>query len=323
MNEVLLTLLFVVISAFYAGVETGAYRLNRLRLRLRASEGDARATRLQKLLRDPQMFVATMLSGTNLTRYGASAFATAFFTNIGVSRAEIAATAALTPIALVLGEILPKAFFAIRANTVLYRLTWPLRATILLTWPLSMALKGVMFLFTALMGRDDDQLAAGRITARRIRYFLSEGRVDGAVSEDQGRIAHNIMKLRETDVSSVMTPLPTVQSVEQSSTGDDVRAAARTVAHSRLPVYEGQPENIVGVVVLLELLCAENDPDSLEGFIREPGRLQPRQGIESALRQLRRGRQHMGIVTDADGRAIGIVTLKDLVEEIVGELEEW
>jgi len=323
MSEVLLTLLFVILSAFYAGVETGAYRLNRLRLRLRASEGDLRAARLQRLLRDPQMFVATMLSGTNLTRYGASAFATAFFTRIGVSRAEIAATAVLTPVALVLGEILPKAFFAIRANTVLYRLTWPIRATAFLTWPLSMALKGIMFLFTAMMGREEAQVTAGRLTARRIRYFLSEGRVDGALSEDQGRMARNIMKLSETDVSSVMAPLPTVQLIERSSTGEEVRAAARTVTHSRLPVYDGQPENVVGVVVLLEFLCAEDDPDSLEGFIREPGRLRPDQGIESALRQLRRGRQHMGIVTDADGRAIGIVTLKDLVEEIVGELEEW
>jgi putative hemolysin len=322
MTEVLIILGLILISAFSAGAETGAYCLNRIRLRLRESQGDWRAVRLAALLRDRHRFVATMLGATNLTRYAATAVATYSFAALAVRHPDLVATACLTPVTLLLGEILPKALFATHANTLMYRLTLPIRLTAVLLWPLATVLVAVMELFSAILGREEAD-GMGILTTARLSYFLAEGRRGGAITEEQDRIARNILEIQKRPVERAMVPLEKVDMIPLDITPAELRRHAAGTHYARLPVYERERAHIVGVLVLLEFLWAEPEPASIADCVRPAARLAAGLPIDEALLALRRARQPMGIVTDESGRAVGLVTIKDLVEEIVGELKEW
>jgi len=322
MAEVLAILMLVLVSAFYNGAETGAYCINRIRLRLRQSEGDRRAVRLAALLHDRQRFVATMLCGTNLALYGATAIATASLAALAVPHPDLIAVACLTPVTLLLGDILPKALFATHANTLMYRLTLPVRATSFLLWPLATVLKGIMELFSAVLGREEVE-AMGTLTTARLSYFLDESHREGAITEAQGRMARNIMEIKKRRVDRVMVLLDEVDMIPLDISPEELRRHAAATHYARLPVYEEERSYVIGVLVLLDYLTAEPPPEGVGRYVRPPVRLAASLSIDDALLRLRRARQPMGIVINEHGRALGIVTLKDLVEEIVGELKEW
>jgi len=322
MVEAWLAFALVLLSAFFAGAETGAYCLNRLQLRLRSDVGDRGALRLDSMLSDRQRFVATMLGGTNLAHYGASAFATAFFHALGTPHPDLVATACVSPLLLVIGEIFPKALFAAHADSLMYRLASPLRAAEVLLWPLATLLKAIMAAFNLILGREETE-GLDILTTARLRYFLDEGQRSGAISDEQGRIARNILEFKQIPLGKVMVPLELVEMMPLQTTPAELRQRAATTSYARLPIYDRERTNIVGILVLLEFLTAEPEPEAIAGHLRPPVRLSASLPIDEALLQMQRARQPMVVVVDEEGRAVGVATMKDLLEEVVGELREW
>jgi putative hemolysin len=323
MTELLLILFFLFSAALYTGMETGAYSINRIRLRFRLRSSPARsdAQTLGTVLADRQVMVATALAGTNISQYLAIACCAIVLTGFGLAHALLWSALILAPVLLVLCEIVPKAFFARHANTLMYPLAAVFRATTLALYPVVMLLKGVMVAVDALFGPAEPQ-GLGPLSQPRLVHFLEEGRREGVLSPHQHRMARNIMKLEQMRVRDVMVPLERVVAVPRDATVDDLRRVSVERAYSRIPVHEGPKENILGIVGLVEYLC-DCAGKPIAGFIRPAQRLNEHMPVNGALLQLRRTRDHMGIVTNDAGAAVGIVTIKDLVEEIVGELAEW
>ena len=331
MIYILLVLLLIVISAVYAGGETGIYCINRIRLRQKESKGDRRAVKLDRMMHDRVRLVAIMLGALTVTRYATSAITTAFFVALGlghpnmtvvVRHPDLIAVIVLTPLTLIAGEILPKAIFAAHADFLMYWMTPLIRVTEIILWPLLVPIRAIMRLVSAIFGRDDAD-PMEMLTAARLNYFLGESRREGTITEAQGRIAQNIMDLKQVRVGRVMTPLAQLDMVPVGITPAEMRERARATRFARLPVYDGDRWNVGGVMLVIEYLATE-DPNAIPAdYILPSVWLKQDVSIDDALLQLRRAKQRMAIVIDDELRALGVVTIKDLVEEIVGDLKEW
>lgn len=317
---ILLALLCVAAQGFFSGSEIGAYRLNRIRLRHRAEAGDPRAHALAKLLRRPQEFVCMTLAGTNVSVYGASAIATALFVPVAGRYAEVVATLALAPVLLVFAEVLPKSIFHSYPNRIMFALRWPLVLAHYALWPATWVLVQVAGAIDRLAGAPPEK--GWELSLRRLFDFFAEGAREGVLTREQNAMAQNVMKFSETPVSRVMIPLDKVALVPTGIAPQGLRVLLVERDHTRLPVYEGERGRLAGVLNVLDYLCAEGDPP-LGEVVRPLAEVPAEATVGDAFASLQERRQVMAAVADADGRALGIVTMKDLVEEVVGEIEEW
>jgi CBS domain containing-hemolysin-like protein len=323
MPELLFIAGSILMAGFFAGSETGTYSLNRLRLRLLAEQGRPSARVLLAFIRKPRLAISTTLIGTNIGHYVATVLCTQKLAALLSSgRAELYSGLIMPPILLVLAEIIPKSLFQHHADVLLYRTIWPLRGAQALFYPVAMVLRWFGGLPGLLLG-GKRQAQRAAFTAESFRFYLSEGAADGAMSSFQRTMAENIMHLKALDVADAMTELERVVMVSEEAGDEELLTTFRTHRYSRLPVYRGERDRIVGVINVIDLASADQLPARAADLAHGVLRIRPGTSVADALRILRNARQQFAVVTDEDGCALGISTVKDLVEEIVGELEAW
>jgi CBS domain containing-hemolysin-like protein len=311
-------------------VETGSYRVNRIRLRLRADAGDRRAATVLRLVRDLRGLIVTILVTNNVAHFIAAAALTTLVAQAAVTRSdlfvELVSTAIAAPLLFVFCELLPKNVFAFNPEDRLCRLAAAVRATYrgLYYVGLVPALKGLTTLILRLAGTKAAERANPFNPRQRLRALMQESAAEGVISGYQGELVEKVLALREQPVRRVMIPLSHVAAVPTNVARDDFLAAVRLHSHARLPVYEGARENIVGIVRTDDVLAAEGGTLDLpavmaRGVLSVPADLP----VSQALFRMQKARAAMAVVRDARGRPLGIITIKDLVEEIVGELGAW
>jgi len=317
----------IALSGFFEGYETAMYCLNRTRLRLRLEQGSRFARGVDALLGDMPHLVSTTLTGSNIALYITSAALTAVLlrANVSAHHAELWATLLLAPLFFLFAQILPKDYSRKNADTFAYG--W-YRAIQFFNWLLyapTLLITGAGRAFSAALG--------GRVPPEKqlldeseILFYISEGLEAGQISPFQGLAARNVFKLTTKTLKQIMVPLERVASVPETATVARVKAIVAEKRLSRLPVYRGSPANIVGRIHVLELPFRGADDKTIAPYVHPVVRMQEDAPIDAALTRLQAARTHMAIVAarDApDAPATGIVTLKDIVEEIVGELRAW
>lgn len=313
-------------SAFFSGTETGVYCLNRVRLHLRGSLKDRHALRLTELMDNPRELLITTLVGTNLADYFATVCFTAFLLRFTLSSdyAEIAATLILTPLILVFGGVVPKDWFQREADRLMYPLAEALAGCRqLVRWT------GVMYLLDRLSRviiRRIDPTGVIEETdvlpRARMRRLLSEGAAGGALSPFQRATLERVMNLSRLRLAEVMVPLTRAATVPMNISREEVLRIARMAHFSRLPVYASTPQDVIGHVNVYDVLM-DREQKPISSYILPVEKLPATETVLKALLKLQKERQVMGIVVNQHGRCLGLFTMKDLVEEIVGELEAW
>jgi len=323
MVEYLLLVAGIALAAFHSGSETGFYCVNRLRLRLWSEKGNTAARSLQQLVARPQLTVSAMLLGTNIGVYLATVMFTARLRETVLApRADLYSSLLMPPILLLFAEVAPKSLFQHHAEWLMYRVVWLLRASTIVFRPFALALQWISGLPYALSGRKK-RPRGPLVTPDVFRFYLSEGAAQGVLSPFQRTMAENILQLKTMDVATAMTPISKVIGADERGSIDDLKGLFKGHRYSRIPVWRGDRRNIVGVINVIDVASARHEAVSAKDLIREVVPLQSGTSVADALRILRQNKQQFAVVTDADGRALGIVTLKDLVEEIVGELAAW
>jgi CBS domain containing-hemolysin-like protein len=318
----------VVASAIFSGVETGVYRLNRVRLRLRSESGDGPARTLVRLLRNQRSLLATLLIGTNIANYIGSSAIVALCSIAQFPEWQIAVFAPIifAPVLLVFAEVVPKNIFQAYSDRYTYSfaglLRWFRRVLMLAgLLPLVDALTGLLVRLTRRrLAAEADQLFHPR---QQVGRLIAESSHQGALTPYQSFLVDRVMNLRSVRLAQVMVPLARVSAVPADIARDRFIAHARTHNHGRVLVYKDRPANAVGVVDVNAVLASPDPGAAVSGFIQDAPRLKGDDALVHALFALQRTAVGMGIVTDKGGAAVGIVTIKDLVEEIVGEIEEW
>ncbi|MHC4947081.1 MAG: CNNM domain-containing protein, partial [Planctomycetota bacterium] len=318
----LVALAGVLLSALFSGMETGLYTINRVRLAVRAGAGEPRALRLRGLLGDPNRVLSTILIGNNIANYAGSYGIAALLDRAGFSPVEAVAVnaAVLVPLLFVFGETLPKDLFRTHTDRWSYACSGLLRwLTRLLTWtgfvPLVVGFGRVA---ARVLGAPE---AAATTARQRVSQLIREGMGAGLISETQTTLAERSLALRRRPVSAEMVPWGQVATLPADAGRPAREAVMRAHPFTRLPIVgrDGRP---VGVVSVLDLVL---DPDRpTRDLARGLTTFAPATTVREAMRTLQRERRKMAVIADPrTGRPLGIVTLKDLVEPLTGELRAW
>jgi putative hemolysin len=312
-------------SAMFSGLETGVYRLNRIRLHLLSQRPGSRAATLAHLVRQPNRLLGTLLIGNNIVNYMASYGIAVLLAGHGFSdwQQVLFNAAMLTPLLFVFGEVLPKDLFANYTDRLTYMFAGFLRVVqILLTLSLMLPL---IDLVSRLLSRvlHTGQLNVQTFHPRRaMTELMKESIGHGVLSEYQSDIIDRVLHPTERIVSDAMIDWPQVVTVRAGQPGEAIWALADRVPFSRVPMIgpNGQP---IGVLHVHDVLL--HPPDEcppIESLAFQVPQVSPQTPLRQALRTLQQNRSAMALVMDGN-QPRGIVTLKDLIEPITGELQVW
>ncbi len=313
----------LVMMAFFAGSETAVVSASSVRIEILAQNKNPRAMFIKALIEEPDRMLGTVLVGTNLMGTAAGV-AGLQLTRILLPRhehlQELANTVVMTFVILLFCEILPKTIFRARADSLALRSAPILRFSAVLLHPL------VKF-FTLVSGRfvrfagSEDLAERSRVMREELKLLAEMGKEAGAVKKDQIRMVHGVLDLDERAIGKIMTPLVDMVALPEDTRPTAFLQKVADTGFSRIPVYSDRIDNIVGVVNVLDVLDVEELPETIAPFIRRDVRHEPEsRRVLPLLKDLSCSRRPMVFVVDEYGGVVGLVTIEDLVEEVMGEI---
>lgn len=322
--KIILIFFGIFLAGCFAGSETGIYCLSRFRLRLAIRGKLPFAALLGRLIKDTQGLILSLLIGTNLAEYLTTSLVTYMF--LSTSRtshsAEIYTTIIMTPILFVFSELIPKNIFIHHSNALLVRLSptiWLFHkiCTFIGIVPL---LKLIPRLLGYLIKSPSalPPLAIG-IKKHYISQIIYETTEEGLLSPAQQDIINRLINIPDIQVAAVMTALNKVRMVELSTPASDILSALRQKPFTRLVVYENNSSNVIGFVNIYNILTSESASAGIGGFLEPIVTISHDTSVARALNFMRAEKHKIALVT-RDKKTVGIVTIKDLIEELVGEL---
>lgn len=311
---IVVLLLLVAMSAYFSATETAFTSINRIRVKNSASEGNKRAKLVLDLSQNYDRLLSTILIGNNIVNITSASLATVIFVKYFDDMGVTISTIVMTVLVLIFGEISPKSIakdapeqFAMFSAPILRFFIWILT-------PLN-------FLFMCwkkLLSKVFKSRPNPTITDEELLTIVEEARQEGGINENEGALLRNAITFNDLDVSDVLTPRVDIQAVEKGAPKELVESLFLQTGFSRLPVYESNMDNIVGV-----LLCKDfyNNPEqSMESLVKPILYTPYSTKIAALLPVLQKNQNHIAVVTDEYGGTVGIVTLEDLLEELVGEI---
>jgi putative hemolysin len=318
---IVLGILFL-LSGFFSGSETALMSLDRLRVKYLVQKKRRGAEHLEALLAQPDRLLGTILVGNNLVNIAISVLATGLFVHLYGEQGELITILVLTPFLLLFSEISPKSYAAKYPEKMSFLVLRPILVVVWLLTPLIWLIIGFSRLFTRLLPGE----VGGRpiISEDEIRALITVGEQTGVVAKNQRRMLHGVFELSQTRARDVMIPRTEVVGIDIASSFAAVLQLVQRSRHSRFPVYQGDLDNIIGIIHSKDILASIDHPDefSLELAVRPPYFVPESKRIETLLQSFRRRRIHLAVVVDEYGGVEGIVTLEDIVEEIVGEIQD-
>jgi putative hemolysin len=331
LGSILLAVLIVMVAGLFSGSETGIYRLSRLRLRLGVEKGKWSALLLADVMRDSSGLLLSLLVGTNLAHYIATSLITGVFLATVTSEraAELYTMTVAAPLLFVLSDLIPKNVFLHRADTLTFFVAPVLYVSHkILTWCGAVPLLKLMARFFArLIGSPiSPKAAVASSQSHQVRAILRDTKEEGLLSDIQTEMVDRIANIPGVRLSMVMVPLDRVHAVEIRSDRAALLGELARSASTRLPVWQNTPAEIVGFINVYDVLGSGAEFTSLEKFFLPIRSLDADTSITDAINLMRREQLKIVLATRRRGRRdvpLGIVTMKDLVEELLGELAEW
>jgi len=319
----LATLVFCLLSiAFFSASETSLTALPDAKTRHIVEAANGKSL-LAIWLRAPERVLATLLVGNTVASVGASALATSIVEAAGIPHGVAIATGVMTLVVLFFGELTPKTFAKRHAEKVA-RLLIPL---IWLVWLLLSPVTWVVVGLTRrLMPTQKGHKPAPSTTAEEIEYLIDLGTREGVLDAVKEELLNSVLEFADLLVKEIMVPRTRVVALDRAMGFDEVMKLVNEAEHSRLPVYEESIDNVLGVVnikdILKDLRKAEASAFKLERYVRPPFFVPEVMKISRLLKEFQKRKTHLAIVVDEFGGTSGIVTLEDVVEEIVGEIQD-
>ncbi|KZY04508.1 MULTISPECIES: HlyC/CorC family transporter [unclassified Sulfitobacter] len=328
-------LLLLILSGFFSGSETALTAASRGKLRAQADKGSRGAERALAITEDNERLIGSVLLGNNLVNILAASVATALFTRLFGESGVALATLVMTLLVLVFAEVLPKTYAITNAERAAALVSRPISILVLLFSPVVTAVRylvrGVLRLFGVTTDPDSNILAVREEIAGALQLGHSEGVVE---KEDRDRIL-GALDLRERAVEEIMLHRSGIEMIDADSDPADILEQCLQSNHTRLPVFRNDPENIVGVIHAKDLLRAmyklsggpHGNDSLLKNFKIDDVAMKPyfvpeTSTLDEQMRQFLRRRTHFALVVDEYGSLQGLITLEDILEEIVGEITD-
>ncbi|MBI4227587.1 MAG: HlyC/CorC family transporter [Candidatus Omnitrophica bacterium] len=317
-------LLLLALSAFFSLSETSFMALSRLRLRHLVAQGRRRAKIIQGIVNRLDHFLATILLANNFVNIAFTSLATAFcVTALGEQWGVTAATLGTTALILIFGEITPKVAAAQHAERIALWTAPLMRAFVWLLGPVTTVLTRISRLVLRALGVPLKSRAPF-ITEEEIRLMIEIGKEEGVLGEQERQLLHRIFEFGDTKVAEAMVPLAQVAMVSSAATHDQVLEAFTEEGYSKILVCEGDDRaRVVGVIHTHDLLHLWKNEGLIatQDLIRPVYAVPPDTRVSDLLKEFQTRKIQLAVVTNPQGLAVGLVTLEDLVEEIVGDIE--
>ena len=316
----------LLLKGFFSGSEIALVNADKIKLRHAAKQGNRGAELAMKLLQKPEVLLSTTLVGTNISTIALTTIGTLLMIDLVGARGDIYAFLIYTPLFLVLGEIVPKSVYQQKTSVLTPVIIFPLSWSARLFYP-------VIFVFSRVARFCARLVGAGRteqtlfITREQFRTLVDVAEQSAALSEsNRGRI-RRVIRFADTTVAEAMVPIAQVICLDRDKIGKKSTRTAvdivRKHGFNRLPVFENNTSNITGIVTLTtwDMLALHADEKPMSGMIEPALYVAPNQTIDSLLPELRQREDHMAIVVNEFGSAIGMITMEDIVEEVLGEID--
>ncbi len=309
----------VAFSAFFSATETAFTSVNMIRIRTMAEEGDQKAAAAVRLAENYDRMLSTILIGNNLVNIALSSLTTVMATNLFGDAGVAVATGITTLVILTFGEILPKSWAKENSERLVLLFAEPLRLCTLLLYPLStffIWLKGVF------RKKGEEGGKAPSITEQELMYMVGAIQEEGVLEEQEKDLVQSALEFDETTVQEILTPRVNLVALDIEEEQGEIIKTATGKKFSRIPVYEGTIDNIVGVVQSREILkrSVQGRPIRLKNLMAKPMYIHRTMKISRLLGEFQRKKNHIAVVMDDYGGTLGIVTMEDLLEELVGEI---
>lgn len=328
--EIIAIAVCLVFSAFFSGSETAMTAASRARLHQLVRDGNKTAAVAHRIRENKEMFIGTILVGNNIVNISAASIGTVLFIHaFGEEYGPIYATIALTILVLIFGEVLPKTVAIHHADKVSLIIARPLALIIRILWPLTMVVRFVIrnilqVLRIDIDKRDIDVLAAIDV----IRGTIDMHHAEGSVMKENRDMLGSVLDLAQREVSEVMLHRKNVFSIDIGLEPEAIVQQMMGCPHSRVPLWKDEPENIIGVLHIRDLMQLVSTAKI--GLTREmirrvalrPWFVPESTNLADQLKAFRMSRKHFACVVDEYGAWQGIVTLEDILEEIVGEIDD-
>jgi len=312
----------IMLEAFFSGSEIAMIAINKIKMKQKADEGSASAQTVLDLLQNPEKLFATTSLGTNLAMVTSSAVFTAFMVSQMGNTGEWLAMVILFPLVLFCGEIVPKIIFQNQPNAIMLVLVKPLNLFCTVFSPVISFFTHISSSVTNMV-LDQEKKTGKTLSRDQIRQVLSldSQAVDLDVAER--KMIHKIFNFGEINVEQCMVPLIHITAINDTATLKETLDIANESGFSRLPVFHERMYNLIGVFNTFDLINQPPDDETpMTELVRPAYYVPPNKKIDDLLRELQQRGLHMAIVVDEHGGCTGIVTIEDLLEEIVGEIED-
>ncbi len=320
--QLLVILIFLLLKGFFSGSELAMVNSDKIHLRHEARMGNAGAKLVLNLFRTPDVMLGTTLVGTNIATVTITTLGTLIFVRLFGDAGDLVSVLVFTPFLLIFGEIVPKSVFQQKADTIVTRIIYGLRFFSYVFYPVIFVFSRVARVAARLFG-GASSAASGFISKDELRVLidLSETASDSAATSKQ-RI-RRIFRFADTTVGEVMTPLAEVIGFNETREMAEAVRRVWSSGFNRLPVFRGNITNVTGVMTLStwDLLLPDIEQRPVSDFVKPALYLSPRQSLDQVLPLLRSRADHMAVVVDEFGSAIGILTMEDIFEEVVGPVD--
>jgi len=301
-------------SAIFSSTETAFSGVNKIRLKNYASQGNKRAERALKIANAYDDALTAVLIGNNIVNIAMASISTVFFTDILGDKGVGISTAVSTVIVLIFGEILPKSYAKENAEKLALIFAGPLSALIFI-------LKPFVIIFNKLSGLLKSNKVEPSVTEDELKCIIEEIEEQGVLEEQESDLVKSALEFDETTVNEILIPRVQVVGVEKNESVEEIKNKFLSEMYSRFPVYDKTLDNIIGIITNKNFFKMLNDGKSnIMDIMQNVSHISDLKLISEALREMQHNKTHLAVVMDQYGGTKGIVTMEDIIEELVGEI---
>ena len=320
--QLLILILLIGLSAFFSSAETALTTVNKIRIRNLAEAGDKSAVTLTKVLEDQGKMLSAILGGNNVVNLTASSMSTTLAMNIWSNKAVGIATGVLTLVILVFGEISPKTISTLYSEKISLKYAKIIYLFMTVMTPVIYAVNVLSSGFLRLVHVDPNRKQEA-ITEDELRTIVEVSHEEGVIESEEKKIINNVFDFGDSVAKDIMVPRIDMAMVEVGATYDELIDIFREEKYTRMPVYEETTDNVIGIINMKDVLLIDrNEEFHVRDLLREPLYTYEYKNTAELMVEMRQTSNNMIIVLDEYGATAGMITLEDLLEEIVGEIRD-
>ena len=317
-NTIIVLIILVFLSACFSATETAFSSLNKIRLKNMANNGDKKAEKTLELAEEFNSLLSTILIGNNIVNIASSSIATVLFVAVFKENGALISTVIMTVTILIFGEITPKSVAKAHPEQFAMFFTPFISVLVVLFKPLTFIFNGLAYLISKIFkSQESDEFRSEEFIT-----MVEEAQEGGNMNEDEADLITNAIEFNDQEVGKVYTPRVDMVANDINDTLDEIDKSFRESGFSRLPIYSGSIDNVIGILHEKDFYFHyyKDSATSIEQILTKPVFTTEHLKISALLKQLQKCKSHMAIVIDEYGGTLGIITMEDVLEEIVGEI---